>query len=334
MDSLFELNLGLESTEAENSLETPMTEGTSEMKDNCPSMNPTQHFDAANSGEHGVAVPGGDKETPNAKPYDANSVSIPGGDNEKPTAKPADGESGVPNPAKILLDEDTYNSYLAQIQKSFKEGVDALDMIMNAKVETKSLEAKQNEFVESAMDEAFVESMCSGPIFEAVTRTDKGEVKDIVNNIRTDVINFVKDQDYKMYKPALWARAILGAAFPMEACAAIAQIWNTRLWQVLGIAVVEPGNAKDLAKAIEEKFGDELGDYKILLHKAPMTFIDLFRTKFKYKREWEPHFVLVDKKMPSEITKGTKAADNEYEIAHKEELKKGEEEKKEDKKCL
>lgn len=100
-------------------------EGTSEFKDNCPSMNPTQHFDADNSGNHTISVPGGDNETPKSKPWDILSLTIPGGDNEKPTAK--NGDTGVPNPGKVTLDSDAYNVALTRLQQSFKEGYECLE---------------------------------------------------------------------------------------------------------------------------------------------------------------------------------------------------------------
>lgn len=308
MNSFLDLNL------------SELTEGTKETTSECPSVDITKHVDVDNSGNKEIPVPGGLQEEPKAKPYDANSIVVPGGDKETPNAKPYDGESGVPNPANVLLDEDEYNSALAALKKSFTEGAEILEMLMNSSVQHKSVEAKQNEFVEAALDEAYYNAMCSGPMFEAVERGDKDEVKAIVDNIREDVFKFIKEQKFKVYKPSLIGRLISGILVtPINTVAAIAQIWTTRLWQVVGVAIVDDDEA--LKKALNEKFKDELGDYKLLLAKCPASFLDLFRTKFNWKNGLRPYFILVDKRMPAEITKATKAADEEYEASAKEEKK-------------
>lgn len=297
-----------------------ITEGTKETESKCPSVDITAHVDANNSGNHEIPVPGGLNETPNAKPYDANSISVPGGDNEAPNAKPYDGESGVPNPANVLLDEDEYNSALEALKKSFSEGADILDMLMKSSVQHKSVEAKQSEYVEAALDEAYYNAMCSGPIFEAVERKDKNEVKELVDTIREDVFKFVKKQKFKVYKPSIIGRLISGPVTGgINTAAAIGQIWTTRLWQVVGVAIVDDYDT--IKKALNEEFKDQLGEYKIFLCKAPLAFLDVFRTKFNWKNQLSPFFILVDKKMPAEITKATKAADDEYEVAAKESVK-------------
>lgn len=300
-----------------------ITEGTKETTSKCPSVDITAHVDADNSGNHEIPVPGGIKETPNAKPYDANSIPVPGGDNEAPDAKPYDGESGVPNPASVLLDEDEYNSALEALKKSFTEGADILDMLMNSRVQHKSVEAKQSEFVEAALDEAFYNAMCSGPIFEAVQRKDKNEVKELVDTIREDVFKFIKNQKFKVYKPSVIGRLLSGIigtpVLSLNAVAAVAQIWKSRLWQTVGVVIVDDDDA--LKKALNEEFKDQLGEYKIVLCKAPKAFLDVFRTKFNWKNTLHPFFIMIDKKMPAEITKATKAADDEYEAANKETVK-------------
>lgn len=297
-----------------------ITEGTKETESKCPSVDITAHVDADNSGNKEIVVPGGDKETPNAKPYDANSIEVPGGDKETPNAKPYDGESGIPNPANVLLDEDEYNSALEALKKSFTEGADILDMLMRSSVQHKSVEAKQTEYVEAALDEAFYNAMCSGPIFEAVERKDKDEVKELVDSIREDVFKFIRDQKFKAYKPSVIGRLISGIiaapVFAINAVAAVAQIWQSRLWQTVGVVIVDDVDA--LKKALNEEFKDQLGEYKIVLCKAPMAFLDVFRTKFNWKNTLYPSFIIIDKKMPAEITKATKVADDEYEAAAKE----------------
>lgn len=291
-----------------------ITEGTKETESKCPSVDITAHVDADNSGNKEIPVPGGLGETPNAKPYDVNSIPIPGGDKETPDAKPYDGESGVPNPANVLLDEDEYNKALKALKKSFSEGADILDMLMRSNIQHKSVETKQHEFVEAALDEACYTAMCSGPMFEAVKRKDKNEIKELVEDIREDVLKFIRDQKFKAYKPALVARILTG-----QLSSGVAQIYYHRLWQIIGIAVVDDND--HLRKALNEEFKDQLGDYKIMLVESPFAFLDLFRTKFNWKNTLSPHFIIIDKKMPAEITKATKADNAEYEAKMKEKKK-------------
>lgn len=306
MENFFDLDLGI------------MTEGTKETTSECPSVDITKHIDADNSGNKTIPVPGGDSETPTAKPYDAAEVPVPGGDKETPNAKPYD-VAEVPDSSNILIDEDEYNKAIEALKKSFTEGANILDMLQKSKIQHKTVQTRQNEYVESAMDDAYFEAMCSGPIFEAVERADKEEVKALVEDIREDVIKFVNKQKFKMYKPNTIGRLISGLLLsPLDLVAAIAQIWNNRLWQVVGVVLVDEGNVGNLKKVINDEFKEKLGVYNIIMNPAPLAFLDVFRTRFNWKNSYKPFFVIIDKRMPAEIKSATKAADEQYLEANKE----------------
>src|SRR5699024_5021552 len=65
--------------------------------------------------------------------------------------------------------------------------------------------------MESAeFNDAFLNLFESGPIFEAVDRSDKDAVKKIVNKIRKSVKSKLDQEDVSYYEPNLVARLIAG----------------------------------------------------------------------------------------------------------------------------
>lgn len=107
-----------------------VTEST-EIQDKCPSCNPEVDFDPSTKENNSIAVPGGDKEQPSTSVKE-QEIAVPGGDKEQPSSKPA-GQT-IPAANKVLLDSDTYNAALDQLQKSFKEAVDVLQTFKEAKI--------------------------------------------------------------------------------------------------------------------------------------------------------------------------------------------------------
>ena len=272
---------------------------SSEFSDKNPDTNhPEAPFETGGASGHetSVSIPGGLKETPSAKPADAASVSIPGGLSETPSAKPADAAS-IPVPAKVTLTADQYNGALAALKKSFKEGYEIMEMLENANVVTESIEDVQDEFVENAILTAFED----GPIFEAVKREDKDGVKSIVRSLRPKIEDYFKDNKIKFYKPNILARFFTGIFVGTELTTTFQHLWKNRLWQLIGIALCEDGNIKDITDILTEKYKDELGEYKILYVKTNKNIIDLFRTKFGWKNNAKAYFILVDKKVPKEL---------------------------------
>lgn len=249
-----------------------------------------------------ISVPGGISETPSAKPYDANSISIP---------------------SKTTITADQYNCTISSLKNSFKEASEVLAALEGVQIVDKSIEQMQVEFTESCIDDALLMSLENGPLYEAVKREDKDTVKEIVLKLRTKIQSALKEDGITFYKPNLIARCItsalgVGAAAIANVTspavgavasvvgvanmgAAVKQITNNRLWQVIGIIHAEHGNNLDIAKKLTEKFKDELGEYKILTAEAESALYDMFQLKFGWKSNSKAYFLVVDKKLPSEI---------------------------------
>ena len=306
IDGLF--NLAAFESAKENDILGMNINETAEFKDHCPSMDPEQHFDADNSGNKTIPVPGGDKEEPKT---DAKEVEIPvpGGDKEKPDAKPADGETSVPAAAKAVLDDSTYNAALDNLQKSFKEAVEVIDMIKNSERVHESVEDQYKKFMESAMDNAFMD-WTYGPLFEKVTLADKDDIKKFIKDNSSKVAKFVDDQraDYTFYKPHTFARFILTFGADLKAWQ---HILSTKMWQVLGCVTCEEANIQTLTKAMTEEFKDELGEYKVIAFKAFPSFVDVWRMKFNFQNQLNVWFLIIDKKLPVEFKKAEEAAAKE-----------------------
>lgn len=285
-----------------------------------------------------VSIPGGDKEDAPNKNYPEKEIPIPGGDKEQPTAKPYD-QSSVSIPATTTLTEDEYNRALKALQQSFKEGTELLQRLSEATVVHKTVEDLQAEYVESALEDALLAAYENGPIFEAVDRSDKNEVKAIVTKIRKNIKTVLNNKGIDFYNAKAANRLLVGFLGGLGGVAAGAaasminpviggavanvaaqsgnlhiasgfqQLWTTRLWQVVGVINIEEGNIKDIADKLTEEYKEDLGEYKILYSKASPTIVDLFRNKFGWKNTRGTYFLLVDKKLPKELKEMEKAID-------------------------
>lgn len=234
---------------------------------------------------------------------DDASVSIPGGDSETPKAKPYDATS-INNGGKVTLTTDQYDAALAALKKSFKEGYEIMEMLENVDVVQQTIEQRQEEYVESMIGDQLLTAYEDGPVFEAVDRRDKNDVKDIVRLLRPKIEDELEDAKIKFYKPNLIVRSLVGLIpgyGSLSAAAAIKQIWSTRLWQVIGVCIVEGGNIEELTSSLTNKFKEELGDYKILYAASSPTILEIFRMKFGWKNTKGVFFLLVDKKLPKEL---------------------------------
>lgn len=299
-DDIISMNIN---EEAEFSTKTPdvnhpevsfETNGASGKNTSTPSMSNHKTYDNSS-----VTIPGGDKETPSAKPYDNHSISIPG---------------------KVTLTTDQYNNALNALKKSFKEGAEIIEMLENVNVVEVTVFDEQNEFTENAILSAIED----GPIFESVKRNDKHDVKDIVRTLRPSIKDDLKDDKVKFYKPNTFASLLLNQP------RLIVQVICNRLWQVLGVVLIEEGNVDDLCKRLTEKYKDTLGDYKIIPYATSPSIVDAFRVKFNWKNMLSPYMLIVDRKLPSEIVNATKEDIKEHKDTKQEETK--EEPKKEDNK--
>lgn len=261
-----------------------------EFDNKTPDVNhPEVPFETGGASGHQTTVPGV-KETPSAKPHDNASVSVPGGVKETPSSKPEDVKS-IPVPSKVTLTSDEYNDALAALKKSFKEGYEIMEMLENVNVIDHNINDEQNEFVENAI----LVAMESGPMFEAVTRDDKDKVKEIVSKLRPEVYDYLHSEKVKFYKPSKLASALINQN------RLLTQLINERLWQNLGVMIVD--DHEEMVKKLNEKFKDELGDYKIVHYQTSASIVDLFRVKLNIKNFKNTYMLLVDKKFPSDLKK-------------------------------
>lgn len=227
-------------------------------------------------------------EKPTAKLEGDTTNQLPGG--EQPATRPKD-ETKIMTGSGTEIKAEVYNSAMDALKKSFKEATELIDMLTNCTIVEKSAADLQAEFTENAIYESYI----NGPYFERVDRTDKDEVKEIVKSLKSKIAANCKGKNAKFYQPNKFMRWFVSGEW-----------WNTRLWQILGVVLIEEHNVDEIAKDLTEKFKDELGEYKILPTRTPRSFLDLFRTKFNWKNEWNAYFLLVDRKLDNEIKKKAK----------------------------
>jgi len=275
---------------------------TAEFAHKNPDTNhPEEHFDkdATGAKETSIPVPGGDSETPKAKPYDDKSIPVPN---------------------KVTLTTDQYDAALAALKKSFKEGYELMEMLENVQVIDDSLIRQQEAFEEAAL----VEAMISGPMFEAVNRSDKEKIRDLVKDLRSDVVDEIEKEGLDFYDLGWWNR--LKSRFNMRV------FGQNFYWQMIGMFDIETQNATDFCKRLTEKFADKLGKYKILCYQC-YGYGQLFNFKNMKsklagdtKNTRRTFVIFIDRKMNAELTREIDAIRKEVEAK----VKKEEDGKKED----
>lgn len=251
------------------------------------------------------------------------SVSVPGGLKEEPVRSNGKEES-VSVPATTTLTDKQYKDALSALQKSFKEGYEIMEALANATVVHESIEQKQDEFVENAIEQAILEAYLTGPIFEAVNRTDKKDISDIIKDIRNNIVKEVNKESLDFFDLNWWMK--------LKAKLGFRNFGQHFLWQFIGIIEIEPQNVSDFCKNLTDKFKDKLGEYKILSYQC-IGFTQLFAFKnLKSKLAGDTkntrvsYVLFIDRKMQSELK-------NELDALNKEIKAKLEaEEKKNDKK--
>ena len=238
LDKLFDLGNFEESTNVDDIMDTEISEGAENDLATGKKVSPDQT---------NISVPGGISDS--TKPADGEYGPKPGeaDKNHQPTDK-----ADVSIPASTTLTADQYNAALAALKKSFKEGVQIMEILESATIVHKTLEEEQAEYTESVLAEAYVQAIEDGPIFEKVNREDKNNVKDIVRKIRKDIKNDIKDMDLHWQNVGTLGKIFSGA-------------WlTTRLWSILGLAITQPTDIDDICKKLTKKYADELGDYRIM----------------------------------------------------------------------
>lgn len=239
-------------------------------------------------------------------PIESTKVDVPGGDKEEPSKQ------------GIKLDADTYNSALDALQKSFNEGAQIAAMLKNAQITEDSLESKQAQFTEAAIEDALLASFENGPMFESVKKADKKEVKDIVTKIRKSIFTYLKEKDIRSTKPAIIARLLfdLNANFSGTNVKIYNgntirydefNLANTYLWQVLALVEAENDEIDDIVKDLINKYKEELGEYTIISYQTGLSSTELARlnkmSKDSSKNKKQAFMLFVDKTLPKKEAK-------------------------------
>jgi hypothetical protein len=254
----------------------------------------------------------------------------------------------IPVPQTTQLTTKQHDAALTALKQSFKEAADIIDSIMNAEIVDDKVYDEQAEFTENALTDALYESVINGPLFEKVDRTDKEAVKNIVKTIGPKVGKFVKQEKTVVYKPYKFVLKLLTGAGLLAASGAIStaagvanmaaaginvakgaaiatgaiegaasgaiatsisQCWSQHAWQFIGTIGCEKADIQTFVDSINKEFAEDLGEYRILYVSTTPNLADLFRTKFNWKNHNQFYLLLVDKKLPKEITKGIKDTD-------------------------
>lgn len=281
---------------------------------------------------------------------------------KKPTSG---GETGPSIPKGTEITVEDWQASMRALQQSFKEGIELMQMLESCRIVDKTPGQRQQEYMENAMFEAMFAAYEDGPLFEAVKASDKDDIKKLVRALRPKLKNELKGNGLYFYdakastrtlSAALTAAASLGVTAAGYAVGPVAgaltgaiadsatgssvaslfqQLWTTRLWQVLGIVHIEEGNITSVMNDLNEKYKDELGEYKIIHATAYPTIVDAFKSKFNWKNTKNSYFLLVDKKLPKEVKDAIGAMDKAFKAAEENKGKEGDGEKgeKKDGKC-
>ncbi len=233
---------------------------------------------------------------------DDPNISIPGGLKEKPSKD------------NITMTSKEYENMIDAFQKSFKEAAELMNSLKSIHIVEKSNNSIMEKH-EDAMYEAMMKIYDDGPIYEAVDRSDKSEVKDIVSKIRKDVKKICKENKISYYEPNKILRVITNTVLTLSPVGGLVTFWSERMWQIVGVinieeGNIEEGNIEEVKKILNNEFKDDLGEYKLLFNKAIPSLRDIFIRKFNWKNVKETYFLLVDKKLPSELKKLEKEAEN------------------------
>lgn len=217
----------------------------------------------------------------------------------KSSQDPITEAASTTEPEAMTLTTEQYKSIMGQLQKSFNEGVAIMDKLSKATVVEQDPAAAQVEYTEECLAEAYLQSIEDGPIFEAVDREDKYEIKEIVRSIRGKIATICKENGAKFYKSSLLLRSGYKDMDTLMDTKAKGISWvTTRLFQLIGMVLIDPSDIKDLTDELNEEFADKLGNFQIVSAICPPTLLDYIRTNGVWKNmgEQRPHMLLIDSK--------------------------------------
>ena len=231
----------------------------------------------------------GVKETPSGKPYDAKGVPIPKNGN---------------------ISADAYNSAISALKKSFKEGYEVLEMLENTNIVDVTVESKQDDYTENAIYEAMVNSYYDGPIFEAIEKENKDEIKKITKEIRKKLCKFSRKIKWVFRKTSAGHGLTVLDNFSLKSLGKELKMYS---WQT--VAFINPSrktSMNEVVKSLNEEFKETLGDYQLKILKAKLTYGVISSIKNLDKDESENkakalqnYILIVDEKdstAPNDIT--------------------------------
>lgn len=200
-----------------------------------------------------------------------------------------------PGKEKIDIDASSYNKAIDQLQKTFKEAYETMDMLKNANViEQPSPVETFREYMENAMFEYF-----EGPMFEKVSVADKDKILAIVEKIKGKVEEACKKNNIKFREPKRYLSLLISWILPLPLLnsKAIQMIWFTRAFQEIGLVNASPEDVKELSEKLTEALAADLGGYKIIPFEVTPTLGDMIRNKFGWKNQNKVYLLIVDKKI-------------------------------------
>lgn len=187
------------------------------------------------------------------------SVPVPGGLNEKAPGQPAD--QTIPVPSKTTITADTYNVAISNLKKTFKEAAEFMEILENATIVQKTADQMQEEYTEDAIAEAVFSSYADGPIYEAVDKANKAEIKGIAKKIRKELCKIKRTINWYTGKKSSGAK--LGLLDPVVISSRNRKL-ELKAWQL--VCLVYPQKRVSLGKVLDdlnEEFSEILGDYKL-----------------------------------------------------------------------
>ena len=110
-------------------------------------------------------IPGGYKEAPSSKPYDAATINVPGLGEKPSNPGYNDGYINMSIPSSNAITADAYNAALKNLQTSFNEGAKLMETLQQIQVIPECTDDEVYEFVKGVFE--------SGDICPKPTAADK-----------------------------------------------------------------------------------------------------------------------------------------------------------------
>lgn len=155
----------------------------------------------------------------------------------------------IPVPNSTTITTEQHDDAVRALKQSFKEMANVLDMLESSKISNSEL--TESEQITDLMGDALLESALNGPIFEAVDRSDKETVKQLVDSLRSDIGAYIEDAGYE-WIPLTGLKRFLSTTW-----------FATKTWQIAGMVRNIEGPIPELVKGLNKEFKDKLHGYRI-----------------------------------------------------------------------